>query len=306
MKLFFAKINLTSHITDLYNKKIELKNVLDRVIEGFNDGIEWRREEYRTINGKEIKTYEAIYVLKYIQKLGANNNFSIVGKMQKTAPLFIKKMNDATGEIYVIPEENTETILFYFDVYKETVFFDITNRFRYMEFINSFQNILNKSLEKYKYEFEVELYKNSLSIEDVKNTLRRIGNIKELKVSINLPNPNSHDLDEIIDSEESRILELKQGRISTKTTTFSSKDSMGIDIDSNIVNEEFDVVNTIHSSINAEEALSKGYATIDAKGDNGNYTTKEQKPFTVDIEDKNKNVSYFIEQGMNIIRSIFI
>lgn len=313
--VYFSKINLNSHIIDVYNQEENadqaLKKICDEIIVNFNDGTTYVREDetYKDDDGK-IHIYDAIYKLGTIVKHGDEYNNAISGAIYKESRIFYKEMNEI-GVLESKSVKNHEVITFYYDVYKEIVGFYTANRFGYKEFNEAFKEILNKCMYKdnvekdSQYYFNVELYKKGLKLEEVRSDIKRLGKIKTLKVDITLPNANKEILNKIKTGEE-LVNAMQVANVTEKSTLLVSHAKGGMDLESDVVNEPLSEVEHIHPLISGEEALCKGYAAVTAETPDGiEYTTKEQKPLKVNISDEEKSRGGFVDVCKKLIASMF-
>lgn len=304
-KLYFAKINLVSHISEVYKDNNVMNQILAKVILNFKNDLQYERIDTKIKDNKEIETYRATYRLDNIEKLDGKYGFSIIGKMYKDSYIYIQRQDKNTEALYKTPVDNTEVIFFYYDVYREMVMFNITHRFRQGEFPIAFKEILNSSVKEYGYIFDVELFKKSISLDDIKEELRKIGRIEQIKIDIKLPNPDSNLLKKISEDPEEKIERFRKARLSSKSIILTSTTEEGINIDSELVDKELQEVSSIHSQISSEDAIKNGYASVEAEGANNmRYTTKDSKSVTMDIEEFNRNLEYFKENGNKFIISV--
>jgi len=147
-----------------------------------------------------------------------------------------------------------------------------------------------------KYTFDISLLKKSLDITSIKRELKSIGPLKELKLEIKPPNPNSKLLDKIHKKGEEQIDTIKEANVTAKSIVFTSNAPGGLNLDANIIEREMDNINNIHSYLSSEEALSKGYAQVEAETTSGrSYSTKDNRPITVRIENHEKSKSNFMQ-----------
>jgi hypothetical protein len=302
--LYFAKINVASHVQQMYKSGHEKREeILNLIIKNINNELECDREAKYSVEGEE-ETYNANYKFKYIQKDGK----VVIGNVIKNAPVKVRKLDERTGNIYVNAEENFELIQFYYDVSKEIVTFYRTQRFGYKEFVTAFEMLLNKAMENEEddYEIEVELLREGLNIDKIKEELKKLGKIKDLKITINPPNPNEEQLDSALKRGEEELEEFKKANITSSSVLFETKDKDGINIDSPMVEKEIERTNYIHSKMKSEEATSKGDAKIEASNINGrSFSTEKSDPIKDSITASQKDdFGEFIEVCQKKIASV--
>lgn len=300
---YYGKLNLESHILKVYNQKALLREILNEIVVGLNDDLSYTKElTYIDEDGKEHKN-EIIYKLGSVQKLEADYNYAVVGYIYKKSVVYLKNVNEKTGEITTRAEDNTEVITFYFDVYKEMVVFYTTQRFGYNEFCEAFQEIINGMFQEKKYIFSIELYRESIKIDNIKEELKKLGSISEIKIDIKAPNPNS-DLLDALEKEGSELIEnYKKGNVTGRSIVLTSKAPEGLDLDSDIVEAEFENINKIHYKLDSDEAIQKGYVHVDARTEKKEYSTRDKRPLKGFFDENEKGVGLFIEVGKRLLRN---
>ncbi|KAA0776212.1 hypothetical protein DT250_04390 [Bacillus sp. AR2-1] len=291
--LYFSKVNINSHIFDVYEDKDRLKEILKKLYLNIEEDVSYIKQNLNYVEHGNTYTYDAEYKFNLIDKLNDN---TIAGTVMKTSTLFVNQVNKETGDRKKIPVENSEVIEFYFDVYKEIVTFYKTNRFGHVEFTEAFQELVNKcmSKESEQYHFEVALLREGLNVEDIQTQLKAIGKLETLKIEIIPPNPDDDLLDEIQENGEEYITDIKEGNVTHTSTIFTSKETKGLNIDAKIIQDEFKKVSKIHSKLTDEEATMKGYVTVEATNKSGRrYSTNNNKAITDKIEEKPENFMKF-------------
>jgi hypothetical protein len=291
--LYFAKVNINSHIFKVYEDKSKLNEILKLVFLNLKEGVSYTKSNLNYTENGETFTYDADFKLSQIQKFDDN---TIVGSVIKTSYLFANKLNEKTGEVTKIPVENSEVIEFYFDVYKEIITYYRTNRFGYAEFPQAFKELLNlcMSSKREEYNFEVSLLREGLNVEDIQKQLIRIGRLETLKIEIIPPNPDDELLDGIQHNGEEYITGIKEGNITYTSTAFESKDSRGLNIDAKIIKNELNKINNIHSKLTDEKAIRNGYVTVEATNKSGRfYSTNQTKPIKDKLVEKPNSIVDF-------------
>ncbi|ABK84490.1 MULTISPECIES: hypothetical protein [Bacillus cereus group] len=291
--LYFSKVNINSHIFDVYEDKKKLKEILKKLYLNIKEDVSYVKQNLNYAENGETYIYDAEFKFNLINKL---DDDTIVGTVIKTSTLFVNQVNQETGDRKKIPVENSEVIEFYFDVYKEIVTFHRTNRFGHAEFTEAFQELVNKCMseESEQYHFEVALLREGLNVEDIQKQLKTIGNLETLKIEIIPPNPDDDLLDEIQENGEEYITDIKEGNVTHTSTIFTSKETRGLNIDAKIIQEEFKKISKIHSKLTDEEATMNGYVTVEAINKSGRlYSTNKNKAITDKIEEKPQNFMTF-------------
>lgn len=305
--LYFSKININSHIYNVYEDKKELKRILDLVYLKIKDGVEYKREAQKYQENGETYLYDANYKFSNIHKLDGELKGTIVGTIIKNSKLFINEVDEKTGKIKKKAVPNSEVIDFYFDVHNEIVAFHTTNRFGYQEFNLAFKHLLNISTSEpdEEYNFEVSLLKKGLNVKDIKKELKNIGKLEMLKIEIIPPNPDDGLLDNIQKNGEKYLNSIKAGNITNTSTIFISKTQKGLNLDAKVIEEELEMINKIHPRLSSEEATQNGYVTVEATNKNGRfYTTNDNKPVKDTLDDKPTNPLEFAKACKRKISSI--
>ncbi|MGV8983842.1 hypothetical protein [Clostridium sp.] len=305
--LYFSKVSINSHIFDVYNDTSKLKKILNLLVLNINNDIQYKRNETLHDEHGDIYEYSASYKFSSIEKLGDKFDNAIVGNVIKTSNIFINKINEATGDIKKFPVENNEIIRFCFDTYSEKVAFYTTNRFGYVEFNDSFKELINTSMKKDEesYSFEVALLRKGLNIEEIRSELKKIGEIETLRIEIIPPNPNEDLLNSIHNNGENFLESAKEGNVTSRSILFTSKAPKGLLLDAPIVKNEIDQIENIHSKLSSEEATSKGYANVEAVSKSGRtYSTKYNQPIKDKIDGYVDSMVEFATLCRKIIKSI--
>lgn len=291
--LYFSKINLNSHIFDVYEDRKKLDSILKELFLNIKENITYTQKETRYDQNNEEFTYEAYFKFNLITKMNDN---TIVGNVIKTSNLFVNEVDEKTGEIKKIPVENSELIPFYFDVFNEIVAFYTTNRFGYNVFNNAFKELLNKSMStnEEEFNFEVSLLKMGLSVNELQTQLKNIGKLETLKIEIIPPNPDDELLDAIQQNGEEVLNDIKSGNVTHKSTIFTSTAPGGLNLDAKIIKQELEGMDKIHSKLSSETAIKNGYVTVDATNKKGRtFSTNDNKPTTYKLTEKPKSLEAF-------------
>ena len=305
-KLYYGKINLNSHIFEVYEKKISFKYISDLIMQKFKEDIIYNRDDllFTDDDGNDI-TYNAEYKVNYVNKLIDTN--CIVGTIIKTSDLLANDIDEKTGEITKIAVPNKEIIKFFYDVNNELVCFSRTSRFGYAEFCKAFENILNNCMDIKGEEcaFNVSVLREGIDMESIKTSLSRMKNIESLEVKITPPNPDKNLLGEIEDNAEDVIDSMKTGNITSKSILFTSKAPKGINLESKEIQDTISMAEKLHSKLSVTESTKKGYIEIDAKDKTGRiFTTKNTKPVTNYIDDRITGDHEFANICRGMIRGI--
>lgn len=283
--LYYAKVNLnSSHIFEVYDEKIDIKEILRKLYNSIQNNVEHTRID--TVEG--IETYRATYLFDNVEK--SIDNISIYGRLIKKSNIYANQRDEKNKPVKVaVPNE--ENIQFYFDVMKEAIVFNTTQRFGYNEFIEAMQILLSASINKiYGYEdeyynFNVSLKRSNLNMDTLEKELEDLKNIESLRIDVIPPNPDDEVLQQIQRNGEAKLEDLKEGNLTYKSTFLQSKSGTGIVLNSNIVKKELEDAIYIHSKISADKCLENGYVQVEATSKDGyTYSTKDRQPIKSTIE----------------------
>lgn len=297
--IYFSKVNLNSeHIFEVYQKKIEMKKVLNAVMKSIGEPMVYN-ESYSYIDNGEMYDKTIKFEFKVLNK----TDESIVGYVYRTSNISYNLKDDETDELQRMTTPNTDAIKFYFDVYKEIIGFTTKQRFKTVDFNRAIAQFINDALKEnqYDYRFTVSLYNKGLDINDIKSELKKIKKIKELVVKYQPPNPDSKELDEIWDNGDSTLDEMKTANVTNKSVIFRSKGMTGLNIDAKIIDDELNAVSDMYKCASLKKSISKGYISVQATARNGKkYSTSETKPVKTELD----NEDMFIEVCKEIISSL--
>lgn len=288
-KLYFLKINLNSEIYDLYNGRIKKEDVYNDILRRFSEKNEFIKKEFSPEGEKRETKFEFINTIKN------ENEKTIYGEVLKQAKIKTKRYDKKTRKFIYKRIDTNEVVKFYYDIRKETVVYNIANRFGYTEFCAAFEGLINKSFP-FDGKFKVAVYREGVNIDEIKNKLLSLGCIRLLKINFIPPNPRDELLEAIEKNGEKRLNELKEANVTERSVIFKSVNSKGLNINSSILNKELTNAVDIHSDMLSGEAVKKGYVTVQAEEGSGRtYTTEDNRPLTVDINKKSvEDINLFI------------
>ena len=298
MVIYFSKINLVSeHVYEIYKDKDLLSKYLSFLLSDLKDGLTYVKTE-NYLDGEQMLTSS----IEYEMRIRKKEDLYIEGVIYKDSRIYYKEM-DASGELISRSVPNKEGIRFYLDVYKETLGFHTTNRFGYQEFNKAFAGILNKAMEENErdFRFDIALRTEGLEMSEVYQHLKQINEIRELKIKMQPPNPDNDFLKQIQNKGEDVIDDMENGNITGMSSVFISKGKKGLNLEADIIQNSIEQVQALSEVVGDKKAISKGYISVEAVGNDGKkYTTAEHKPIKTIIE----NMEEFIEACKNVIANI--
>lgn len=260
--IYFGKVNLvSSQIGDALFNSISLRNILSELLNALRDNTSYTYTT-KQININETVTEDIEYSLSIKEKTDTD----LQGYLHKKSYLYYKDFDKQTKEIISKKIENTESSEFYYDVFREMIGYQRTLRFGYKEFLYGFEGILNTACTNANldYKFTVNQYTEGLDINDLRNEL--ISNnqqIQTLKIKYQIPNPNFDTLRKIHLNPEETIKNFRSANLATKYVTYQSFTNSALNISSEIIEQELQNIDNMHSSINAKEALKNGYVEVE-------------------------------------------
>lgn len=261
--IYFGKVNLvSSQIGDALFNSISLRNILSELLNALRDNTSYTYTTTKQININETVTEDIEYSLSIKEKTDTD----LQGYLHKKSYLYYKDFDKQTKEIISKKIENTESSEFYYDVFREMIGYQRTLRFGYKEFLYGFEGILNTACTNANldYKFTVNQYTEGLDINDLINEL--ISNnqqIQTLKIKYQIPNPNFDTLRKIHLNPEETIKNFRSANLATKYVTYQSFTNSALNISSEIIEQELQNIDNMHSSINAKEALKNGYVEVE-------------------------------------------
>lgn len=283
--IYFGKVNLvSSQIGDALFNSISLRNILSELLNALRDNTSYTYTTTKQININETVTEDIEYSLSIKEKTDTD----LQGYLHKKSYLYYKDFNKQTKEIISKKIENTESSEFYYDVFREMIGYQRTQRFGYKEFLYGFEGILNTACmnANLDYKFTVNQYTEGLDIDDLRNEL--ISNnqqIQTLKIKYQIPNPNFDTLRKIHLNPEETIKNFRSANLATKYVTYQSFTNSALNISSEIIEQELQNIDNMHSSINAKEALKNGYVEVETTNIYGvKKSSTDTKPIVKHID----------------------
>lgn len=297
MIIYFSKINLDSvELLQMYKNKELLLEMKKAVASFLKSGIVYEVEQLCKDESGETHLVNT----KYRISVGAKTEEYISGVLYKTTHIYYKTLNELTGKTESHTQPTVEDIRFYYDISREIVGFHTRNRFGYQEFNEAFKGILNSCMaaNDLDYRFLLDLCTEGLAIEEIKDELKKIKNIKKLEFLYKLPNPaDDYMLDNLNEQLTDMVEELEESNANTMSVVFDSNGNVrgtGLNLDSPQIQKNFDRVASFTKGINSSDATKNGYIRIQATGRDGKkYTTDEEKPIKREVTDDSEDNFFF-------------
>ena len=261
LALYFGKVNLTSsQLGEVLFNNTSLRAILSNVLASLKDNITYTHQYTKQVENKMV-----IENVEYSLSIKYKNDSELVGYIHKKSFLHYKDFDREQKEIVSKKVQNTETSEFYYGVFREMVGYQRTQRFGYKEFLFAFEGILNSACQKanLNYSFTVDQYTEGLNINDLKSTLQSGRQIQKLKVKYQIPNPDADTLKQIRENPEKTISDFKSANLAVKHVTYQAFSDTGLNINSEIIEQELQNIDSIHSNIGAQKAIQNGYVEVE-------------------------------------------
>lgn len=232
--LYCSKVNLVStDIFDVYKDEgllIKILSILHGAISSdvvYEESIEYVNESKETV----------ARTIKYKLAINEKTDSYIYGYLCKDSELYYKTFNSKTKQSERHSTPYTESVLFYFDVYKELIVFHTANRLGRKEFNDAITGIFNNTMEVNgnDYRFNVTLRTEGLDVDEIEDELRNIDNIYELKFNYQPPNPDNDIWNRIRENGEKMLDTMEDAHATRISQVFSTKGGRGLNLDSYIM-----------------------------------------------------------------------
>ena len=278
--LYFAKLNLVSDdLFELYDspkKKNAIKSALYKAI---NANCIWEKENvFIDETGEPHSTF--IEYSTHILRTDSTYTY-IEGWLYKKSKLYYKVLDSVTGQLVQKHIDNTEGIRFTVDVSHGFVGYNRSARFGYKDFIEAFVTLVNMGEEAndYNYRYSISTCTSGINLNDIKQELKNIGRIRELRIRMQPPNPSDELLDELQKRCDGVVKGFKDANVTELELFYSNKGVGGINISSPFVDDRINDIQGLYSSLPVE-STKKGYVSIEATSVAGRkYSSGDEKPF---------------------------
>lgn len=279
--VYFSKVSLDS--TNVYNIQKDPDQyivVANSIFSALNSDLSYTDSRIYIDSNGESGIEEVNYSIKIINK----DEISIEGVIYKTSYLYAKSVNKETNEIVTKPVPNTEDIKFYYDVIHEYIGFHIRNRFGRNQFNKAFTKMLNFAMEKnnFPYSFYVETYSAGITLDNLKNELKKKKDLKKLVLTFQPVNPDDEVRQLLADAgdEYNTLRKMEEANATYKSIVYEAKGLGCLNTESQIIQEDLNSIEQVHSALNTKTMTQRGYVKIDTTDSQGTFdTTSETSPF---------------------------
>lgn len=276
--VYFGKINLVSeHIYKVYSNELQMRDIMLDILGYFQHGMYY--DEENPYIGEDGNVHSnAVHYSVYIRE---KTDTYIRGRLDKESRLNYKVKNPMTHELENKSIKNTDAIEFYFDVFNEMVGYNTSQRFGYKKFLEIFAQMLNNAarLAEKDYVFDVDIYTKGININDLRNELKKINGIERLNIILKPINPDTEILNSIQQNGSDKLDEFEEANVSQKSIIFTSSSRLGLNLDSKLVSNAINEIDTLQKDVPADKATRNGYAKVEATGRDGvTRSTEDHKP----------------------------
>ncbi|WP_147564969.1 DUF4747 domain-containing protein [Clostridium tyrobutyricum] len=302
--LYFVKVNINSESTyRVHREEIDTYDIMLKLALKIRNDIRYIHTIEQIVKGETLTTKQE-FAFSGISKMEVDSEVMIVGGVVKTAKVFINNIDKETGEKTTRAFDSDEIINFCFYPKKEVVAYYCPRKFGYQEFVYAFEALVNEAFKKE--HFSISTITNGLSLDNIKESLRKIKNIKTLQIDIIPPNPNGDMKKKLKENAENKIKSLEQGRITERSTIFKSSYKAGLDTDSEEISRELDDATAMHSKISTEDVTKNGYVNIIAENEKGRiYNTNNEKVIKHRMDENIVGDNNFARFCKSVIERIF-
>lgn len=284
MALYFGKVNMISHdIDDVLNDRVSFRRILERVMGVLNDGSSYTYD--RPIKVDDEFTSEEI---EYSLSIKEKNDTYIQGYIYKKSFIHYKDFNEQTKDLDSKKIPNTEGVEFYYDVFREMIAYQRTQRFGYKEVLLAFEGIMNNACENadLSYKFSLSQYTEGIDLDELKSELLSEP-VQKINIKYQIPNPESELLDAIRENQERTIEEFEAANLTIKNVSYQSNSTQGLNIESEIITNELMNISGLHSKIDSKKAIQNGYVVVETTYVNGlTKSSADMRPVVKHIDEK--------------------
>lgn len=298
--LYCSKVNLTSQqLFQVYEDESLLHKILSILHGDISSDTVYEEDDSFLNENDEIITRTIRYRLSISEK----TDYYVHGYLCKDSVLYYKTFNEMIKEPVMHSTPYTESVQFYFDVYKELIVFHTTTRMGYREFNEAMSGILNKTLEDNNrdFRFEVSLMTEGLAIEDIESELKKIDNIYELHFQYQPPNPDNETIRRWQENGEKLLDDMENANATRVSQVFKTSGGRGLNLDSEMIKQSLDNIRGVSRLAGDTNAVAKGYVSVDAVDAHGKkYTTQQSKPIKTVVN----SLDNFVVQCKRVISSL--
>lgn len=297
--LYFSKVSLDSQdvydLVDDYDLRFKITNDILLMLK---HGTEFSDEYSYVDEDNEVHIEPVTYKLSIRNK----DDSSIHGFLDRTTNIYAKTRDELTGELKSHPVPNTEAIEFYYDVLHEYIAFSVKRYFRHNMFNEAFAKLLNHCVknEGFKYSFYLGTYNEGMSIEEIKEAIKKDKHIKELTITYRPANPDEKLIKKAKEASESE--RIRKSNATERSVIYKAKGNTCIDGSAPVIQEDLDFLVNLNEGMPIEEMTKHSYAEVKSITEKGAVkSTADSKPF---VHRFRENVDDFVDEAKHGITMI--
>lgn len=259
--IYVSKLNFNSKIFSVYNNELQLKNILNDIINNINENNKYHLKTSVTFEdsrgNQQKKESEETY---FFNNLNINKSTRIIkGDIIREYIKFYEHFDKIKNDVVLKSDTVASKIKFYFDVDKEFIGFCTRQKFGYNQFNTAFKGLLECILPEYG--FELFLLKDKNKIDNAIKSFDRIDKVIATIIPIN---PNNDDLEDLL--EDSKIF--KEGNIKQAKLEYeSSKKENGLDMEAGVFNKIIKFARKGYGDLNIHGKFQNHYKIFKSNSD---------------------------------------
>lgn len=289
--MYLAKVNLTRGIYAVYDKKLNLKDIKQRIYDNLDNTIEYTtttKMSYKDARGNSLKyTQNSVYGIAELKKY---ENQIITGKVIRRFSKPSEQVID--GKVVQTSHSEMVSIYFYFDVGEELIAFSERQTFGYNQFMKAFEYILNQKNPTY--QFKIFLQKNNSLLRE---KIKELKIVKNMKATLIPPNSNEEDMNELRKAFKylDNCKDMNANKMKIEMFAGDGEDSLNMD--AKLINEVVDAVSNGYG-----EMVTQGF---DNDGKKLNISSNQDAALTR-IVNENLNEHDYDEEAKAFILSFAV
>lgn len=288
--LYFAKLNLISEdLFQLYDDPKTKKAISFALYEAIHADVKWEKENIFVDDHGDPHSTVVEYTINIIRADNSATYFE--GWLYKKSKLYYKVLDENTNKLVQRYADNTEGIRFTIDIAHGYVGYNTSSRFGYKEFIDAFKALVNngEAARGYDFRYSMSICTSGINLEEIKDELSKIGNIKELRIRMQPPNPSDDILEELQKRCDGVVKDFKDANVTGLELFYSTSGTSGINLSAPFVKDKIDDIQGLYSALPVEESTKNGYVSVEATSTAGRkYSSEESRPLrrvVLDIEE---------------------
>lgn len=266
----------------------DLKNKIRTAIPSIDFGV----LKYGHVVDKSTNTLDTYRVLGGSKEFSKDGRY-LSGFLLKESTLITGKIDESTEVKQEKRSDNDEGIRFTIDLSEWVIVYNIRQHFKIAQFNRALRDILNNGIKKLgitKVDLNIENAKDDFSILDLKDNLKLLGEIEEIKIRV-----------ELMEGDKNYPF-IDNSKLTKCTKSYVSSHSTGINFDSALEKELDDLVllNSQIEEVYKTENIKVGKIKFSGKTVTGrSFGTTENITYSVDEKFSGRRL--FIDKSKDII-----